>query len=428
MEKFKGFIVGEGRSGTTLFSAMLNRNSGLLVTPETHFYRNLECYPGGIEAFIAEYPNSLEGLFEKIDKTAYWSPSPNRIIARFPAIETPRDVHKLFLEIGEDLILQTNKKYWLEKTPGHIRTIPFINTIVRGKNIYIHVVRDGRAVAESLTRMDWASDNLYENCVRWLSSLEQYHLFLEHKKNVISVKYEDLVLNPKKTLEIVMEFIGLKFENNMLESSVMDLSLIEKGHTHKNKVMEGLDKANIDAWVNVFSINQKDISNRLLGSELVKWSYNIDDFKFDEQYNTAITPFVYSSADNFLGKAIEKIFTSNKLLWIKKVSSIGDGIIFENNIVQFEEVLSYRCHKNNKINIYFCFIISVFNVCLIKMMRKRLFFYFDHSFHDNDPWRLRKIIFNLVLKNTTDLIITTKHVDFFKSNFPKLRNIKMIII
>jgi hypothetical protein len=88
----------------------------------------------------------------------------------------------------------------------------------------VHVVRDGRAVADSFRNRGLRKDrqnemkfNYFWNIFIWdylnLKMLTQLSL----RDNYIRLFYEDLVAAPKREIERVLDFVGLKFEAEALD-------------------------------------------------------------------------------------------------------------------------------------------------------------------------------------------------------------------
>src|SRR5439155_26280155 len=55
--------------------------------------------------------------------------------------------------------LGPDARYIVERTPGHVSHLPLIADVFPDARV-IHIVRDGRAVARSLTSMDWGPDTI----------------------------------------------------------------------------------------------------------------------------------------------------------------------------------------------------------------------------------------------------------------------------
>lgn len=110
------------------------------------------------------------------------------------------------------------KKYFVEKTPHNFLHLKFLNQLFPDLK-FVHITRDPRGVAHSLTQQDWAPDN-YEDACTWL--LQIYEAFIGQKKfeyytklnNFLQIKLEDLAnQNYRNTGNEISSFLQLnKFE------------------------------------------------------------------------------------------------------------------------------------------------------------------------------------------------------------------------
>ncbi len=107
---------------------------------------------------------------------------------------------------------QKGKRALIEKTPRHIYSIELIRKLVPGAK-FIVTVRDGRDVAASLIKREGSAEAGIE---RWLYetklSLEQ-----RQRSDVMLVRYEDFVSDPRSVIEKICLFISLRFEPSMLD-------------------------------------------------------------------------------------------------------------------------------------------------------------------------------------------------------------------
>ncbi|MEM1150186.1 MAG: sulfotransferase, partial [Pseudomonadota bacterium] len=83
--------------------------------------------------------------------------------------------------------------------------------------VYLHICRDPRDVAASVTRLGWAG-NTYFGVDPWLEAETDWDRFKAHaaKERYCEISYEALVLDPKSELSRVCAFLGLDFAEAML--------------------------------------------------------------------------------------------------------------------------------------------------------------------------------------------------------------------
>ena len=83
----------------------------------------------------------------------------------------------------------------------------------------IHIIRDGRDVNLSLERVGWHGPTSSDRARYWHERVEMAHAAareLGPERNRI-IRYEDLVLDSRGTLEAICDFLGETFEPGMLE-------------------------------------------------------------------------------------------------------------------------------------------------------------------------------------------------------------------
>ena len=109
------------------------------------------------------------------------------------------------------------KARWGDKTPLYIEILPELATMFPDSR-FIHLVRDGRDVAKSYRATDWIGPWLHDNTREWTRALECHWRWARSdlRTRILQVRYEDLVLETEATLRQVCEFIGEKFEPQML--------------------------------------------------------------------------------------------------------------------------------------------------------------------------------------------------------------------
>lgn len=135
----------------------------------------------------------------------------------------------------------SEKDYLLEKSISNTTRLDFFNENFRPA-WFIHIVRNGYAVAEGIHRKAEVMEGNpfiqegkypYPLCAKqWVRSLQ---VFEEHKKklqNVIEVKYEELAENPSEVVNGILKTMGLKkFPEDYFDKS---FTIHEKNSKIKN--------------------------------------------------------------------------------------------------------------------------------------------------------------------------------------------------
>lgn len=269
-----GFLVGEGRSGTTLLSSILNRHPRLCVTPETHFFRLLHGYPGGAEAFALDWPKSLEWMVARMDPTPTWTPDTKHWLSSLPGISAHiyPGHERLFVAICDAYARSKGKSEWIEKTPPHIQFLPWLREHFPTAPI-IHLVRDGRDVAHSLSTMKWSKMTREAHLLEWACHVGAARRYLNDDPYSYTIHYERLTEDPEQTIEDLCMFLGLKFDPIMLSPDGSENELIEIDQDHKELIRKPISRSRVGRWRTTYSPADQMRAERMIGHELAKWGY-----------------------------------------------------------------------------------------------------------------------------------------------------------
>ncbi len=210
------FIVGSGRSGTTLLQSLLNKHSLVSIPPETQFFTkgrravgdalqknrvtNRDLFLNRLRA--VRYMKNLEPFFQQTRLVQNGDVQLNDFL---------RDVFFAYS-------VSKGKTIWGEKTPHHLWYWRRIHQLFP-EACFLVMVRDGRDVALSLSETPWAPDNIYTNAYRWKHECRIREKLCDSlgKDLALTIHYEDLVTEPEKTLRKVTAFLGLNFEESMMK-------------------------------------------------------------------------------------------------------------------------------------------------------------------------------------------------------------------
>ena len=203
------FIVGMGRSGTTLLRMMLDAHSTLAIPPETYFFR-------GAESSFEK--RGAEGLVEEMIQSPAWpdfglsaSDFEQRVAQRRPAAaaEVLRDFYELYAE-------RQDKHRWGDKTPLYVMHMVEIQRQIPEAH-FIHIVRDGRDVALSIMPLWFGDSQVAEVAKRWSRRLSTARRQAPQLSSYKEVRFEDLIREPSSVLKSLCSFLDLDWEVSMLD-------------------------------------------------------------------------------------------------------------------------------------------------------------------------------------------------------------------
>lgn len=257
------FIVGCGRSGTTLLRTMLNHHSQVAIPLESLFIIDY------LRAASRVDPDRWQPLFLQEYELAEWGSvfSPED----FEGCETAKDyvdrIHELYMR-------EHGKSVWGQKTPRFVRHGHFLKSVYPDAR-FIHVIRDPRAVVSSLIRSNVHYSNAYFGAHRWLRDVSAgMKLKQDFPDDVLAVRYEDLVLQSESTLRTICAFLNLAFEPGMMDYH-------HTGPAEYNgyyaQIHSGLsrapDRSRIDAWQRHLSPRQVAVIESISAPLMVTWDY-----------------------------------------------------------------------------------------------------------------------------------------------------------
>lgn len=195
-EQFPFFIVGCGRSGTSLLRSLLNRHPEIAIPLESLFivdYLRTERRFDELIALLAQEPEIREwGL----------AIGPEDFAGVESAVEAIERLHERYAAAQ-------GKPRWGQKTPRFVRHLPLLaGSFPRAR--FVHLVRDPRAVASSLIRSDVHHSNAYYAALRWAKDVSAGLAFeREAPGRVLRVRYEQLVAQTSKVLAQVASFLDI---------------------------------------------------------------------------------------------------------------------------------------------------------------------------------------------------------------------------
>jgi hypothetical protein len=215
------FIGGCDRSGTTLLGSVLGSHHSILCVPEAQFK---------YELFVLASQNNKNIDIEKITdflvrnwRLGLWGIT-EEIKNKFQksgAEDIASILRWLSARYGQK-IGKTKFSQWIDHTPSNLRHIFQLLDYFPDAR-FIHIVRDGRAIAasSSFSHLEWGPNTPLEAARFWLEKIS-YGLAAENTigpERVIRIRYEDLLLQMNKTLERICDFLKIEVCDEMKKAS-----------------------------------------------------------------------------------------------------------------------------------------------------------------------------------------------------------------
>lgn len=279
------FIIGAGRSGTSLLYSIL------ALHPEVCWFSNLtDRYPKisilplfHRVMFVPFLSNIMQYRIIKAKRPSLKPSEAGTIYHSYLGFENTKkmtedelteDMERNLKKIIRNHLKFTGKQRFLNKQTANTQRIQVINKMFPDA-YFIHIIRDGRAVANSCLNVSWWNeivlwwfgDKPYkwqemgkepiELCgLHWKRDVEELlqnkYLF---KNRYLEVKYEDLIRDPINNLNLILGFCELD------NSSKLEQLLTEnvKNMNHK--------------WKTLLTASQKKILEKSIGNTLLRLGY-----------------------------------------------------------------------------------------------------------------------------------------------------------
>lgn len=290
-------LLGAGRSGTTLLYKILaaHRKVGYL----SNYQNRYPTLPSTaiLHRVLNYFPEVKRKAWFKEGGGAYFNerrewltslvPTPSEAESIYQACGlplTPSEDYKpnditteCLAQCFEKVKKASGASILLSKRTANNRRIPQLHQMLPGAR-FIHLIRDGRAVAYSLPRVAWWDDHVLfwsgrtprqmvaegadplqlaaRNWVEGMSSIEQGIRALS-KDIVLEVRYENLLLRPRDEIQRMLEFMGVPEPDPAFNRLVETLNL----------------RPRKEAWLSGWSEAEKALVHALQRDTLRRWGY-----------------------------------------------------------------------------------------------------------------------------------------------------------
>lgn len=213
------FVVGSGRSGTTLLQGFLAAHDQVLAFTESHLFDK-----GFRRQLFRGRWKVLPAL--KVRVSSFFSVN---------AVSSCCDEKKLQEKLSGDAATAAaalidffdrcaesqNKTAWLEKTPNNVRRISLLTSAAENA-VFIHILRRPVETILSLrkAKAQWGGKD------SWLRCFAHWYIAMwcsgrcTSLPNHYFVTYEDLTENPKTVLQTLIEQVGLSWDDAIIERRI----------------------------------------------------------------------------------------------------------------------------------------------------------------------------------------------------------------
>jgi hypothetical protein len=214
------FVVGSGRSGTTMLQMVLNAHPKIAIMGEVHYFDQIRQL-AALQPSLATSAD-LDRLFTLLDRVdaVQYLPDAAALFARVRArmeADGRRTLDRFYVTLLAEYGRAEGAERTGEKTPENVRYLDEIIRLLPGAKI-IHIVRDPRDVVASLVRMPWTSNDVIVNALKWKCDVLYARDFARaHPGSYLEVRYENLTEGPEAELRRICAFLGEEYAPQMLD-------------------------------------------------------------------------------------------------------------------------------------------------------------------------------------------------------------------
>jgi len=302
------FLISQPRSGSTLLQKLLSGNSRIFTVTEPWIMLH-PVYSFKKTGIYTEYDRDIESQAteEFIDKI-------------------PGGGKKIYLDALKDMYLglydrylqTTEKDFFLDKTPRYYLILDELMELYPYAK-FILLRRNPLSVLHSIIST-WTKDsgyrllNLHHDLKTAIVNFDKYH----DAENVFHLKYESLIDHPESTLSDLCQYIGVRYEENMLSYDSKEKWALGDQKVYKNskiasdrKYLWATDKLSDQAWRTLHDYME------WIGQErMTKSGYEYDETR----------SFLYKNIPN---ENIEKIMVDTNRL--DDLLNISNSCLFHND-------------------------------------------------------------------------------------------------
>ena len=244
------FIVGNSRSGTTMMSRIFGNHAETHAFNELHFFGNLESRQLNNSDLAKELLDIERSNFlKKVSKDEHWEEVETMLTDPINQVEV----------FQQFLTYETTKKnatIAVCQTPINVYHLDKILESFNQVKI-INMVRDPRDVLLS-QKNKWKRKFLGANQIPFVELLRarfNYHPYTISKmwntavnrgrvkhQNIQTIKFEDLLQHPEKTIRDLCEFVGVSFDSRMLQVANIGSS------SKQDQGADAIDSSKVFKW------------------------------------------------------------------------------------------------------------------------------------------------------------------------------------
>ena len=288
------FVVGCPRSGTTLLKRMLDHHPQMAVTEDANIIPK-----GAIDRDAPADAPMTTALLDEVRRHRRF----HRLRLDDAAVDRAAAASETYVafvsRLFDEVARANGKPFAGHKRPDYARHIAVLDALFPWTR-FVHLIRDGRDV--TLSALDWArgergpgrfalwqAEPVAASALWWRRIVEKGQRAGKTVSNgrYLDVRYEDMVAQPRETLESILRFLDLPFSEEALE--------FHRGKTPREEPRESKGEwlpptPGLRDWRTQMSPRDVELFEAIAGDVLAELGY--------ERAHPSISPSIAALADD----------------------------------------------------------------------------------------------------------------------------------
>lgn len=270
------FIVGCGRSGTTMLRSMLDSHPDVAIPRESYFIDTMRRRRDGyrsddgfhVDRFLADLLPDVR--FRR------WELDPDTVEAAVRAAD-PTDLGSACRVVYDVFALDRGATRPFDKTPMYALCVPELHQLFPDAR-FVHLVRDGRDVAASYAETDFGPRGLAAASSYWRRVIRA----IDEAGSIVgpdqlqTFRYEDLAADPASTLQAISAFVDLDYDDRMLDFATHMKTRPRRQPAATKEKLAGPASAGVRNWTQMAPADVRLVES-VVGPELEAAGYVLSD-------------------------------------------------------------------------------------------------------------------------------------------------------
>jgi hypothetical protein len=271
------FVVGVGRSGTSLLQSMLNAHPDICFAPETSFMRRLIATGLLDELFRARGAQSVASFLEQDSLVARLGVGPSEMRELVLAQGSGFAPGRLYRDLlAASCARRKNAAFIGDKDPRSVEYLTLMKKLFPDSFV-VHIMRDPRDILVSKKKAEWSRGrstvgHLFAHRVQERMGREcGLRLF---GRRYLSLRYEELIAAPGETLGSVCAGLGIAYDARMLDFALSSRELVASDEmAWKRETLGPLLEGNRDKWMAELTPWEVALADAICAKALLSNSY-----------------------------------------------------------------------------------------------------------------------------------------------------------